>query len=371
MSALLAYTLPEQKNNICLSYTFDYKEDSWQNKRTGLLWTLSYLGASLPNGSFDKNTKKISEKKVEINFEGLGFNQQALSALRVICDSLKKTPVYRKNQCIDMGHFIALTLGSSWHYYQIIGAPVTYAEFINQKKENSFESLALTKSGVARNERLLHTQFDDSVLDAVFIAEEGTGKAGDSAFVTIEKEVFDIMPNGQLRFMVYDLNGRLSAAGDPQFGSAGKPAKCIWCHEINIQPVFKNENDSTNKMNIESFTRKVQRQNLALEQYRKNLNSDIDFTRLQDHTQMELLYITYMEPALNKLSLEWNIPKKRLLKLLSDQKTHLHHEFSFLGQRYYREQIKTPNHADPGQLPGNIREKSDNEPDFFKITRAQ
>jgi hypothetical protein len=354
-------------SEINIHYTLNYTDDSWEKNRVGLLWALSYLGAELPKGSFNKNIKWIDERTFCINFKNLGFNQRALAAVGTICDSLKATAVYKKTNSIDLGHFITLTLGSSWHYYEITGVPRTYTEFIKEHTFTSHEVFPLTHSTVSKHHRILKFNASENILHSAFVAEEGAGKIDSSTFVPSEFEVLDVMKNGQLRFMVYNAKGNLIAAGNKSLGEAGKPAKCIWCHEIYIQPLFKATDTLQNFITPNQFQEKIKEQNVLLKAYRKKLHSEIDFSKLQDHTYQELIYISFMEPSLERLSQEWKMPLEHLRTLLKEKPRHTHHEFTFLGELLHREALSDSANYNPGKLPKSIREENESEPDYFKF----
>jgi hypothetical protein len=219
-------------------FTKNYEGDAWENSRTGFLWGLSFLGAELPKGSFDKSVEWINENTFKLNFNNLGFSVKALSALRTIHDSLKKTEEYKKQNSVDLGEYIAITLGSSWHYYRITDVEKHLSDFKKKYNFNSAVTFPVTHSSVAKHHRILKLSFSKDVSKQAYIAEEGAGDIFKKDFQNVAFEAFDIMKNGQLRFAVYDKNGDLIAASPQKFSNAGKPAKCIWCHEIVIQPLF-------------------------------------------------------------------------------------------------------------------------------------
>jgi len=363
---LVSAGLRDNRNELNIHYTLNYGADTWEKNRTGLLWTLSYLGAELPKNCFDTNIKWLNKKTFCINFKKLGFSEKAVSALKIICDSIKETPVYKKTNSVDLGHFIALTLGSSWHYYQITDVPRTYGEFVTLHNFSSYEIFPITRSTVSEHHRILKINLKDSILNSVFVAEEGEGQVDKGSFNAVEFEAMDIMKNGQLRFMVYDRHGALLAAGNKSFGESGKPAKCIWCHEINIQPLFRATDTIKGFMSPHEFLQKIKNQNKLLNDYRATLNSEINFKNLQDHTYQELIYIGFMEPSVKKLSQEWNIPVEKLNMLLQNKAKHVHHEFKFLGELMHRDEVKNSSIYRPGSLPASIREENESEPDYFK-----
>lgn len=368
VTLLFLYSFRFKKKDVTLNiqYTLNYEGDNWQKNRTGLLWTLSYLGAGLPENSLDKSIMWINKQVFQLNFNGLGFNEEALEALAIIADSLKQTEIYKKRKYVDLGHFISITLGSSWHYYAITGVPKTYTAFLNYHQIKKFETLPLTRSAIANHHRVLKIATNDSVLNSVFIAEEGPGNVTDSTFEPTEFEVMDIMKNGQLRVMVYNLNGELKVAGNKSFSGAGKPAKCIWCHETEIPALLTKPDTIKGYLTPGEFAIKIEAQNNLLNEYRKTLKSEIDFLKKQDHTYQELVYIGFMEPSLKKLSQEWNLPEKQLKKLFATSEKHIYHEFPFLGELLYRSELSGSPGFGTGSLPLNIREEMGPEPNYFK-----
>ena len=321
---------------INLSYTINFKGDSLKNKLIGLKWALSYLGAELPRGSF-KNAITISNNNsLSIDFSKLGFNVAAIQVIKQLTDSLKKTSEYSYKKSIDIGEFIAITIGVSENYYAITGVKKTLSEFKKQYTFNNDLKFAVLNSTVAFNNRVLHFSIDSSVSRQAYIAEESSGLVLDGNFVPEVFETFDIMNNGQLRFAIYNKNGDLIGASKSSLGEAGKPGKCLWCHEIVISPLFKDTPDVPSYISKKHFNNLVKARMNNLNTFRRKLNSDIDFTKTQEHTQMELLYISYMEPSLLRLSQEWNMPIKTLKKLMKNKLTHTHNEFTFFGDIYHR-----------------------------------
>ena len=179
-------------------------------------------------------------------------------------------------------------------------------------------------------------------------------------------ETIDIMKNGQLHFAIYNSAGKLVNASPVELGNSGKPAKCMWCHEIVIQPLYIKTDSVKNSIGPHAFQQLVEEQNNILSDYRKTLNSDINFNNRQDHTMMELLYISYMEPSLKKLSKEWHVPEKELKAILNQQTTHQHYEFKFIDSLYYRADIEQHTPCKYISVSNDIREPSVYEPDYIK-----
>jgi hypothetical protein len=351
--------------SLNISYSLNYKGDSWQKQRTGFLWALSYLGAELPKGSFDGAIEWKDSSNFKIDFGKLGFDGYALNALTVITDSIKETAYYKKYNRIDLGQFIALTIGSSWHYYAITNTPATYQKFLSVRGFKNPTVFLLSKSTVAKHHRVIKYSINPSVLQTTIIAEEGEGDLGNN-FSPAFFETIDVMKNGQLHFAVYNAEGNLVSASPLELGSAGKPAKCMWCHEIVFQPLYAKTDSVKNSVGPHAFQQLIEKQNNILSDYRKTLNSDINFNNRQDHTLMELLYISYMEPSLKKLAKEWDVPEKELKAILNQQVTHQHYEFKFMDSLYFRGEIEQHTPCKYISVSKDIREPSVHEPDFIK-----
>ena len=224
----------------------------------------------------------------------------------------------------------------------------------------------LTHSSVARHQRVIKYNISDSILQSVFIAEEGKLCENMSMFEAEVYEVLDVLSNGQLRFAIYNKLGNLVDASPKSYGEAGKPAKCIWCHEIVFQPLFVKTDSVKNSISPSEFKEVISNRNFHLNNYRKTLHSEIDFDKKQDHTLMELLYINYYEPSLKKLSKEWNMDEIALKKILKNNQTHTHHEFKYLIDLYTRSDIEKFSPFNSIRMPNDVREPSSFEPNLTK-----
>lgn len=366
ITAVIVVSCKEKKEpvNINLSYTINFEGDSIDDKRNGLKWALSYLGASLKENSFDTFCIQKKNNIISVNFEELGFSEQALPVLGELCDSLKNTEEYKDKNSIDIGAFIALTIGVSKHYYAITNVFPTYKNFKDNYFNGKEKEFAVVKSSVTHNNRKLILHTDSSAVRTAFIAEEGSGSIDSGTFKAHVFEVFDVMPNGQLRFAVYNEEGKLIDGSPASSGQAGKPAKCIWCHELYIQPLFKKTPDVKGYLTENEFLEVIKLQMEIIDKYRSTLKGGIDFTKTQQHTQMELLYISYMEPSVKKLSQEWGIEEEKLKLILENNAKHKFSEFDFLGDLYNRNELIK---YSPYKVyaPISVRETIGNDPLFI------
>jgi hypothetical protein len=350
---------------INLRWVKSYPNETRSQIVTGLAWNLSFLGAKLPKRSMKTSVRWLNESVFTLNISSVGFSQKAIQAIVVLLTEIKNSDEYKKTGAIDLGRFIVLTLNSSYHYYAITGAAATLNQYKNQYHFNEVKG-AVINSSIATGHRIVSIAESDYVSKLAFIAEEGTGSAEAGNFLAEEFETLDVMPNGQLRFALYDIKGELKSGASQKLTMAGKPAKCLWCHEINIQSL--NEMGSVpSYIPYETFVRILQQSRETIERYRTTLWSDIDFSRKQDHTQGELLYIGFMEPSVYRLANEWVIDREVVSQMLNGLATHAHEEFSFLGDQLYDR--KTVDELSPYgviRVPDDAREPSLYEPEIIR-----
>lgn len=325
---------------IKLRWSKAYPNEHWSNVQTGLKWALSYLGAELKYGSFNNSVKMQADScHFTLNLSTIGFSKSAILALREICDNLQQSEEYTKMDGVDLGRFIMLTLGKSENYYRITGMPSTFAGFKALHTQTALASYGNTVSTISKNHRLIYFHLDTRYNHTYFICEEGTGSLIDKTFKTEGYEVIDIMPNSQPRFGVYDKNGNLMNAADTLLSIAGKPIKCMWCHESNLLPLYTIPVDVSGYITSKQFVAYVDSANKLLGDYRSSIKSDIEFNNKDDHTQAELLYISFMEPSKERLSVEWNSSLSSIKSLLSSKQTHVYFEFPFLGDLHHRREV--------------------------------
>lgn len=344
-------------NKITLIWNKSYEGQTQADVKRGLIWTLSWLGAELPKGSFEKAIESTDSTILTLNLDSVGFNEPACYALREICDSIRRSEEYAAYGGIDVGKFVMLTLGSSWHYYAITGVPKTFAEFKSiHHVDSSAYLFGVTKSSVAEGHRKVYFSHDTSLFNCGFIAEEGEGSLTNGTFTATMYECFDIMPNGQLRFMIYNAEGKLESGSPRAIGDAGKPPKCLWCHETHIQGLFIENNSVASMMTNDEFMLYRDSMQAGLERYRATLKTDMDWKNQHDHTLGELLYITYMEPTVMHLSNQLGMSEADVRILLKHKNHHRFEEFDYIGEVYERWQVVSLDTVRNLEVPASARE---------------
>jgi hypothetical protein len=346
---------------INLRWVKAYPTETKADVVTGLTWSMSFLGARSPA---DSAIRWANETQFLLDVEKLGFNGEAQSAWRAILDTLKASDEYNVQGAIDVGRFVTLTLNSTNHYYAITGAKSRYADF-RAKYNFDEKKAAIVKSTIAFGSRLIEISDAKEFEEIAFVATEGEGSIESNTFIEKEFEALDLMPNGQLRFALYDLNGNLKTSASKSLTAAGKPAKCLWCHETSLIPPFVDDHQLSGYYSSEEFKNILANRTEMIRAYREKLGAKI-FTAIPNHTKAELLYLSFMEPSSSRLASEWGLAESEIEKKLDEQATHPHHEFSFLGETLYnRNEI---DHFAPYrniQTPSDPRNASADEPDFI------
>jgi hypothetical protein len=365
MHSCTELTEQQEKFQLNLRWIRAYSNESKEDVVTGLTWGMSFLGASFPTGSVENGIKWKDQYRFTLDLSRIGVSAESLAVWVELISLIKQSDEYQQKGGIDLGRFIALTINSSNHYYALTGVSTDFKKFRSRFVFN--DSLAaIVESGVAIGGRVIEIAKGGTLADMAFIAQEGAGSLPDGTFKSNGYEVFDFMPNGQLRFAIYDSSGRLKTAGNPAFTLAGKPAKCLWCHEISIQPPFYAKTEIEGFYSKSEFEAIVKQKMNLVESARARLSSDINFSRKQDHTQLELLYISFMEPSAERLANEWGIPSDQVRLMLQGMATHQHIEFPFLGaELYHRKDIEGLAPYKGLQVPDDARELSSFEPNFL------
>lgn len=368
LSASLNGKEPAAKDvSINLRWVRSYGSESLPSVKTGILWTLSFLGATLPKGCTDNVIQTIDSTTFKLNLKSAGFTENALSAFEVIIAHLKGTGEYAEKSSIDLGRFVTLTLNSSWHYYKITGAEPTLKKFLDKHSSGEYEQFAVLNSSVAKHKRLVKFSLTEDILNASFIAEGGVFDSTLNKIQPETYEVFDIMPNGQLRFAVYDAAGNIVEGSSQQSGIAGKPAKCLWCHEGHLQIDFKENAGIGNAINYRQFNSKMNAYQQYIDQYRATLNAEINFAAKYDHTYSELISVFFMEPTAERLAADWGIDPAAAEDKLRKLNVHRSDEYSFMNNLYHRKDIDSIEAGNPAKVPSSLRETGGYEPNYFKI----
>jgi len=339
----------KKPTTLHLKWNKAYPDDTIEKSVIGLKWGLSYIGARLPKAL---NGIIITNDIISIDINQLGFSESAIEKLDLLHSKIIVSDEYLINNSIDLGRYISLLLGASEHYYEISGTPKTLTKLMSNY------TLLPQKGYVTRSTvSLMHRsiQFSEqNGFNQLFVSQEIDSISGS----IYEYETIELLTNGQLRFGIFDFNGNRKNSADASHSNAGKPAKCMWCHESTINQMFIPQNDYLGYLTYTEFQNTLINYRESNRNLKLNLTSGVDFSQTQQHTLTELLYISFMEPSAERLSLEWNLPLTQVQNLLSSLPTHRHAEFPFLGNLYDRNDIENLAPFQGLSVSSSVREPS-------------
>ncbi|MGV3698192.1 hypothetical protein [Flavobacterium sp.] len=338
-----------ENSSLVLKWNKAYPDDSIDKSIIGLKWALSFIGAELP-----VNEVGISYQgnRISIDVNKLGFSSHTKEKMSVLHSKIIASEEYQTQQAIDLGRYIALLIGASEHYYELVGTPSTLSELLGNYTLLPQKGY-VNNSGVSLEHRIIEFS-EQNGLNQVFLSKEVNPITGE----IYEYETIELLPNGQLRFGIFDVNGNRKNNADASHSNAGKPAKCMWCHESVINQLFTPQNDFPGYLTAAELQNTLINYRESHRDLKSQLANGVDFSQTQQHTLTELLYISFMEPSAERLSLEWDLPLAQVQNLLSGLPTHQYSEFSFLGNLYYRTDIETLAPFDGLAVSGNVREAS-------------
>jgi len=225
--------------NIHLKWHPAYTGESQQDIEVGLLWILAFLGESITSKNYHDYMEWVEDDILLLDLTKLVKDPHRADIWRGILTELEKSSNDRKYHSVDVGKFAFDTFTKSDIYYQLTEMPDDLEDFKKHYNidENYVFAVAPGESCVAPGYRIFSCS-DTKVLPRLgYIAQEGNGESIED-FSPSEFEVFGFMKNGQPRFGVYGTDGTLRKGGQPELTTAGKPAKCMWCHTTMVQPLI-------------------------------------------------------------------------------------------------------------------------------------
>lgn len=348
---------------VKLRWTRAYESEIRPDVSIGLAWGLSFLGARLP----ETGGAIVWQGDIAtIDISRAGVEASTLPAWRALFAEIRKSDEYRVMGAMDIGRFFMLTLGSSKHYFALTGAEPDYQR-ARARYQFAAMTAAIVESGVARGQRLIEMTEPAAAQEVAFVAHEGSGSIPEGTFDAHEAELLDFMANGQLRVALYGRDGRLKDSASPDLTSAGKPAKCLWCHEIRLLTALNNRTNATGHLTTAEFDAGIAKRMRLVEIHRSSLESQIDFSRLQDHRCLEYLYLSFAEPTLDRLAREWRVTREEAARRVAGKRViHGAGEFKILGEeRYSRDDVDSLGPYAVIRVPASPREPSAYEPDLL------
>ncbi len=319
---------------INLKWYKSYKSDTFEKNKIALSWFLSYLGANEIITKHQIQGIRYNNTTITIQIDLLGFTKEAIGVLKEIHKKIKVTEAYKTNDAIDIGRYMALILGDSNYYYAITGISTS----LNTLKQqyNLKDSLGyINNSSVSKvHRKIAFSNYTDN--SQLFISTEIDPETKEP----LEFETVEIMKNGQLLFGLFDIEGNLKVSADTQVTRAGKPGKCIWCHEVNIHPLFRGQQNVEGYLSATELQNVLKGSNEKLQGYQNKIWKNKWLIDKQNHRFMELSYISFLEPSLERIANEWDMPIEEVKAKLKNLKTHKQEQFIFLEELYDRKDIE-------------------------------
>ncbi len=346
---------PDNSSKIQLMWNKSYESDSMEKASIGLHWCYSIIGAKVLNSVVLPSKNSV----FTININEIGLDDNALEKIKILHTKIKTTEEYKLKNSIDLGRYVSLLIGSSEHYYAITNVPKKLDEILSNYTLNESKGY-VNNSSVSLKHRIIKfsNQKDTKQL---FLSEEIDPKNN----TIVEYETIEIMENGQLKFGVFDADKNRINAANNKHTKAGKPAKCMWCHESNINQLFTQQKDFPEFLTHLQLNDTLIKFNNRLKKQQNLLTKGVKFSNKQEHTMLELAYITFMEPSALRLSNEWNISEAEVKNMLSSLPTHQHNEFPFLGVLYDRKDVEKFAPYKSLEVSSSIREASEIEVNYI------
>lgn len=334
---------------INLAWYKSYKEDSLEKATIGLYWCYSMLGAKVLNSAVlsSKNGVFI----VDINT--IALNENATTKIKILHQNIKKTEEYQQKNSIDLGRYIALLIGASEQYYRITNVPENLDNILSNYTLQPSKGY-VNNSSVSFKHRIIEYS-DQKNTKQLFLSTEIDPLNNK----IVEYETVEIMENGQLRFGIFNADKKRINAADENHTTAGKPAKCMWCHESNINQLFTQQEDFPGFLTGMQLNDSLIKFNNSLREKQNLLVKGVTFSNKQEHVQLELAYISFMEPSALRLSNEWNMSESEVKNRLVSLQTHVHQEFPFLGNLYNRNEVEIFAPFKSIMVSSSVREKSE------------
>ncbi len=303
---------------VPLRWVRGYEGDTWAAARTGVWWQLAHLGAVPPPD--EPGLTVVSESEDEVRFTldlaAVGFPEPALGAVTEAVAFVPTTDEQGLYGGLDLGAFFLRTLYEPWHYYRVTGACGTDAAWRAAHLAPDPAVYAITDSLLVDGDRLnQYTRAPSEMADIAHVAEEGPGSIADGTFAPIESESIDLLPNGMLRYAVYDASGVLQpwATASP----AGQPGRCMWCHEDHLQRGLETNPGVEGYVQAAEFVADVDAQTAVIATLRAGLPTAVYADPVVAHAQGELLTETWLLPSPGRLAREWFVDEARVADALA------------------------------------------------------
>ena len=289
--------------------------------RAGLAWDLSLLGAlPPPDGAWltVSGDPDADPLRWTLDLGEAGFPEAASEALVDALDPLQASDELAIFGYLDVGRLLMRTLHEPWRYYSITGACRDLEGEVAPALGRGAIDYAVTTSLLTSGERLvrLPEATPAAAIEIGFDVMSGTGSLAEGDFSPWEHETLRMMPNGQQRLAVYDLEGKILPAADPAQVPAGQPGKCQWCHEDHLMPGTTANEGAPGYLDPADWFSRLEQLQATVDEARAALLTEVDFEEHEVHTWGEKLVREHLLPQPTRVAREWGMSEAELLTLL-------------------------------------------------------
>jgi len=347
-----AFTQKEDPALIRLQMYKTYEKNTPQDHLVAIKWCMAYLGSTITSDTSLKGIM-VEDSVIILDIEKLGFQPKTVDYLNSLHQKWKKKEAYKVKNAIDLGRYISLTLGYATNYFELVDIPKKLKKYESKFTFDPNEGL-VDNSSVSLVRRTISFSNNHMQNRDFFLATET-----DSVYhKVLELETLEVMENGMPKFGIYSRTGKRKNAGTLAFSNAGKPAKCLWCHESQILPMFRKQRDWEGFLKYEELQDSLKMRVARQRAHQDTLWKDRHFLKRWHHEKVEIAYISFMEPSAERLAQEWQMPLKEVKVALRGLETHRHHEFDFLGDLYLRKDVDRVGPWKVVKAPVSVREPS-------------
>ncbi len=185
--------------------------ETWADARRGVWWGLASLGAAPDSAALSHEQDDGGATVFSVDPGRLELGDAV--AFQAAYDDLAalQTPV-------EIGQLFLATVYEPEIYYAITATPSDFATWeAGHPMPAPFEH-TVSASSVSFGDRTVHFDSDRTSLHSNSVESDGS------------HEVLDVLPNGAMRFAVYDADGALAPEVDPMVAVAGGSGTCMSCH---------------------------------------------------------------------------------------------------------------------------------------------
>ena len=314
---------------LTLSWSPFYKGETQARVSRGMLWLLHWLGATLPEGCEPKVVTWLDGRRFRLDTTTAGLPTRAACVLGHVADALAASEERAVMGGVDVGRFVALAIGVPSHYYAAVGMPTSVDGFRALHPEVGALFAVLPVSLVAFGPRRIEASSSSATTDGIAWLAAAVPDPAAPVPSDVEWEAIDTMPNGALRYAVYGHDGQLAAESNPSEGLAGKPSRCLWCHEGLLTRQLTDEDPLAlpGALYRSALAARISADNALLRSRFAKGGRAVHPEVRDEHSQGELLYAGFLEPSATRLAIEWGLSRDAVLQRLEGLP--VHHEAVF------------------------------------------